>query len=244
MSQIDKIDTRALHRLDTDLSTQSIESFIERIRQHFELTNCVYHCPSFAGHSLADPYVTTTYQPEWTSHYRGQGYVSIDPVVNIGARSMVPFDWNRLARETKEVKRLFGEAKDGGVGHQGLTIPVRGPTNGHWALFTATSNESDSVWGGRRHELIKDLLLIAHSVHQRAYDLHTPATLLNLNVITRREIEALQFAAERQTLDTTAISMRISTTTARAHLDSARHKLQALNRVHAVTKAMRAGLIH
>jgi DNA-binding CsgD family transcriptional regulator len=37
--------------------------------------------------------------------------------------------------------------------------------------------------------------------------------------------------------------MRISAETVKAHLDSARYKLQALNRVHAVTKAIRAGLI-
>ena len=244
MSELDHIDIRALHRLETDLSTQSIDSFIERIRRHFALTNSVYLCPSFTGHSMTDPYVTSTYRPEWTSHYKEQGYVFIDPVINIGARSTIPLDWSRLPRETKEVKRLFGEAKDAGVGHQGLTIPVHGPTAGHWALFIATSNETDILWDGRRHELIKDLLLIAHYVHQRAYELHMPAAVLDLNAITRREIEALQCAAEGLNLDATAISMRVSTTTVRAHLDLARHKLQALSRIHAVSKAMRAGLIH
>jgi len=125
-----------------------------------------------------------------------------------------------------------------------LTIPVHGPTNGHWALFIATSNETDTMWDGRRHELIKDLLLIAHYVHHRAYELHMPAAPFDFDAITRREIEALQCAAEGHNIDSTAILMRISTTTVRAHLDSARHKLQALNRIHAVSKAMRAGLIH
>ena len=38
-------------------------------------------------------------------------------------------------------------------------------------------------------------------------------------------------------------AMRISLETVKAHLDSARDKLQALNRIHAVAKALRAGLI-
>ncbi len=40
-----------------------------------------------------------------------------------------------------------------------------------------------------------------------------------------------------------AALMHISQETVKAHLDSARDKLHALNRVHAVAKALRAGLI-
>jgi DNA-binding CsgD family transcriptional regulator len=138
---------------------------------------------------------------------------------------------------------LFGEAKEAGVGEQGLTIPVRGPANGLWALFSVTSHETDSNWSGRRFELTKDLVHIAHYVHQRAYSLHAQEDELDLNTITKREIEALEWSAEGKSLADISILMRISVETVKAHLDSARFKLHALNRVHAVTKAIRAGLI-
>lgn len=243
MSTLDDVDIRTLLNLETDLTDQTLDGFIDFIRRHYELANVAYHCPSFRGRSLADPFLKLTYSEAWLDRYKEQDYIFIDPVFNIGARSVLPVDWARLPRTEKKVQRLFGEAKEAGVGRQGLTIPVRGPTNGLWALFTVTSHESDAAWSGRRHQLVKDLVHVAHYVHQRAYELHAEDAPIDLNAITKREIEALEWSAEGKSIADIAILMRISAETVKAHLDSARFKLQALNRVHAVTKAIRAGLI-
>jgi DNA-binding CsgD family transcriptional regulator len=128
----------------------------------------------------------------------------------------------------KKVRRLFDDAREAGIGTQGLTIPVRGPVNGLWALFSVTSFDSDAQWEARRHELMRDMVHLAHFVHQKAYDLHRVAEEIALGSLTRREIAA---------------AMRIASETVKAHLDSARYKLQALNRTHAIAKALRAGLI-
>jgi LuxR family quorum-sensing system transcriptional regulator SinR len=162
MPSLDEVDLNRLLQLETDLTGQSLDSFVEYIRRRYELANSVYLCPSFRGRSLADPFITTTYSAEWAEHYKAQRYTSIDPVINVGARSLLPVDWARLPRGDEKVRRLFGEAKDAGVGHQGLTIPVRGPTNGLWALFIATSCESDIEWAGRRYELVRDLVHVAN----------------------------------------------------------------------------------
>jgi LuxR family transcriptional regulator, quorum-sensing system regulator SinR len=243
MASLDDVDIRTMLQLEADLNDQSLDGFMDFVRQHYGLANVAYVCPSFRGRSIMDPFSNMTYSDEWIAHYKAQNYTMIDPVVNIGARSVLPVDWARLPRADKKVQRMFGEAVDFGVGQQGLTIPVRGPTNGLWALFVATSNESGHDWTGRRFELIRDLVHVAHYVHQRAYNLHIEDTPIDLNAITKREIEALEWSAEGKTLADIAILMRISQETVKAHLDSARFKLQALNRVHAVTKAIRAGLI-
>ncbi|MEJ0095533.1 MAG: autoinducer binding domain-containing protein [Methylocella sp.] len=243
MASLDDVDIRTMLQLEADLSDRTLDGFIDFIRQRYELTNITYLCPSFRGRSIANPFLAMTYTEDWADHYRAEGYAAIDPVFNLGARSVLPMDWARLPRVEKKVQRLFAEAKDAGVGHQGLTIPVRGPTNGLWALFIATSNETDNAWAMRRYELVKDLVHVAHYVHQRAYGLHAEDVQVDLNAITKREIEALEWSAEGKTLADIAILMRISQETVKAHLDSARFKLQALNRVHAVTKAIRAGLI-
>ncbi len=243
MQGLDDVDIRTLLQLEADLSDQTLDGFIDYIRQHYGLANIAYLCPSFRGRSVADPFVTLTYSEAWVSHYKNEGYGVIDPVHNIGARSVLPLDWARLPRGDKKVQKMFGEAKEAGVGQQGLTIPVRGPINGLWALFSVTSNESDVEWASRRFELTRDLVHIAHYVHQRAYSLHAQEDSLDLNTITKREIEALEWSAEGKSLADISILMRISVETVKAHLDSARFKLHALNRVHAVTKAIRAGLI-
>lgn len=240
---LDNVDVRKLLDLEADLTDQTLDEFIDFIRQHYSLANIAYVCPSFRGRSLQEPFLAVTYSDAWAEHYRTQGYTAIDPVVNVGARSLLPVDWSRLPRNDKKVQRMFGEAKDAGIGSQGLTIPVRGPTNGLWALFIATSNESDHDWQSRRFELIKDLVHVAYYVHQRAYEVHVEETPVDLNAITKREVEALEWSAEGKSVADIAILMRISVETVKAHLDSARFKLQALNRTHAVTKAIRAGLI-
>lgn len=243
MPCLDDVDIRTLLQLETDLSDQTLDGFIEFVRQHYGLANIVYYCPSFRGRSLTDPFVSHTYSDPWAEHYKSESYQFVDPVFNVGARSVLPIDWARLPRANKKVQRLFGEAEEAGVGRQGITIPVRGPANGLWALFSVTSNDSDPDWSGRRYELMRDLVHVAHYVHQRAYNLQVEEAQVDLNAITKREIEALKWSAEGKYVEDIAILMRISAETVKAHLDSARYKLQALNRVHAVTKALRAGLI-
>lgn len=243
MQGLEEVNIRKLLDLEADLSDETLDGFIEYIRKHYSLAHIAYLCPSFRGRSVLDPFTALTYSEAWVEHYKDEGYGLIDPVHNIGARSVLPIDWARLPRGERKVQRLFGEARDAGVGRQGLTIPVRGPTNGLWALFTVTSDENDSQWAQRRFELTRDMVHIAHYVHQRAYRLHAKEDELDLNTITKREIEALEWSAEGKSLADTAVLMRISVETVKAHLDSARFKLQALNRVHAVTKAIRAGLI-
>jgi len=244
MPGLDDVDIRVLLDLETDLTDQTLDGFIKFICERYGLSNTVYLCPSFRGRTLANPFITRTYSDAWAEHYAAQQYVAVDPVINLGARSLLPIDWARLPRTEKKVQRMFGEAKEAGVGQQGLTIPVRGPTNGLWALFIASSDESDASWSARRYELMRDLVHVAHYVHQRAYELHIEEDApVDLNTLTKREIEALEWSAEGKSLADIAILMRISAETVKAHLDSARFKLQALNRVHAVTKAIRAGLI-
>ncbi len=243
MASLDDVDIRTMLQLETDLTDRTLDRFCEFIRERYGIANMVDYCPSFRGRSPINPFVTHTYSEAWAERYEAEGYQFVDPVFNIGARSMLPIDWARLPRLDKKVQRMFGEAKAAGVGRQGLTVPVRGPTNGHWALFSATSNESDHEWAGRRFELMRDFVHVAHYVHQRAYNLHIEETPVDLNAITKREIEALEWSAEGKPLADIAFLMRISQETVKAHLDSARFKLLALNRVHAVTKAIRAGLI-
>ncbi len=243
MASLDDVDLRTLLQLDADLTSGSLDDFIEFVRKRYDLANVAYFCPSFRGYSLAEPFLAVTCAEDWGANYKAEDYVFFDPAFTFGARSLLPVDWARLPQGDKKVRRLFGEAREAGVSRQGLTIPVRGPVNGLWALFIATSNESDQAWAGRRYELMRDLVHIANYVHQRAYELHAEEAPVDLNAITKREIEALEWSAEGKAVEDIAVLMRISHETVKAHLDSARYKLHSLNRAHAVAKAIRAGLI-
>jgi LuxR family quorum-sensing system transcriptional regulator SinR len=240
---LDDVELRSLLRLETDLTVETLEEFIELIRQRYGLSGIVYFSSSFHGRSLTDPFIVRTQGATRGESCKTERHALNDPIIQMGARSMLPMDWARIPRRSKDGGIQFGDSMPAWGDRQGLTVPVRGPTNGVWALFLVTSNETDVEWAARWRERITDLVHVAFFVHQRAFEFHSGEMPVDLNAITKREIEALEWAAEGKTVEDTATLMRISTETVKAHLDSARYKLQALNRVHAVTKAIRAGLI-
>jgi DNA-binding CsgD family transcriptional regulator len=237
MLGLDDVGIQTLLKLEADPGGQPFCGFLAFIRQHYALSEVAYYCPSFRGRSLADPFLALAPDRASPDQARARYEAIFEPAFSDGVRAVLPTDWSKLPLRI---------GKNGGFvqrPRQGLTIPVRGPTNSIWALFGATSDESDAEWAERRPTLMKDLVHVAHFAHQRAYDLHAKDAPIDLNAITRREIEALEWSADGKDLAEIAVAMRISIDTVKAHLDSARYKLQALNRVHAVTKAIRAGLI-
>ena len=244
MTPLDRFEVARLLNLESDVNNMSLTAFVDHVRDLYGLTHLVYHCPSLPGHTLLNPFLLLTYSDDWVEHYKSQRYVAIDPVFNIGARSVMPIDWSRMPKTKPKVVRLFNEASEAGVGRHGVTIPVRGPNASTWALFSATTDDTPDQWEARRYELTRDLVHVAQFVHQHVVEMHgSRQPQVDLNTLTRREIEALKWSSEGKTTEDIGILLGIGTETARAHLDSARHKLGALNRVHAVTKAMRAGLI-
>lgn len=61
--------------------------------------------------------------------------------------------------------------------------------------------------------------------------------------ISRRELECLRLTADGLTSDDIASSLGLSVHTANQYLTNSTHKLNAVNRIHAVAKALRCGLI-
>ncbi|ACK52254.1 transcriptional regulator, LuxR family [Methylocella silvestris BL2] len=220
-----------------------LEELLELVCRSYDLFSVIYICPSFIGFSLSAPFIVQPPCRGWADQQKIQSLLSTDPMVRAMSRTVLPMDWAALRQKSAHETGIHFLPGEDGALRQGLTIPVRGPSNSVWGLFIATSNESEICWASRRHELMIDLAHIAHYVHKRACDIHGEGHTIDLSTITRREIEALALVAQGKKPGEIAMLMRISNDTVKAHLDSARDKLQALNRVHAAAKALRAGLI-
>ena len=61
--------------------------------------------------------------------------------------------------------------------------------------------------------------------------------------LSKREVECLRLTADGLTSDDIASALGLSVHTANQYLSNSAHKLNAVNRVHAVAKALRGGLI-
>jgi LuxR family quorum-sensing system transcriptional regulator SinR len=182
---------------------------MELIRLRFELSSVIYLCPSFSDNSLADPYIVQTPLPGWGDEDKAKHHALSQSMLQLMARTVLPMDWEHLRREKMDAsaRRILAEYTI--ANRHGFSIPVRGPSNGVWALLIATSNEGDSEWASRRLNLMKDLVLVAHFVHQRACQMHGEGAEVNLNSITAREKEALQWASQGQGLQEISLLMRI-----------------------------------
>ena len=74
-------------------------------------------------------------------------------------------------------------------------------------------------------------------VHQRVQDCS------GAQPVSKREVECLRLTANGLTSEEIAASLGLSVHTANQYLTNSTHKLNAVNRIHAVAKALRSGLI-
>jgi len=227
--------------VESDLDGPQGNQFIQSLKNHYGLANITYVSASFPGYSLLDPLLVTTLSPAWLDHYRKEEYFPIDPVVNAGAYSLHALDWRTLPKRNKKVRGMFEEAESAGVGRNGLAIPVGDFSAG--GLLSVSSYETDTAWSQWCCEYLKEIVMIALCIHQRACDLYIGEPPFDLNSITKREREVIAWSAEGKTVAEMAAVLGKSPETVRSHLESARIKLRARNRPHAVAKAVRAGLV-
>lgn len=221
---------------------ETLPDLIRWFKENLNLQHVVYHATRFPNYSWEDPFLYLTYSSEWLDHYRKQKYLLIDPVVQTGMRSILPFDWNSIVSQSfPKGQYILDEGREFGVGRQGLTIPVRGP-DGFSAIFTVTSNDSNHEWRLMLKEHLAEINLLGHYFHHLILDKYAPQLHHNIS-LSPRERECIAWSSEGKTVGDIAEILSIATVTVRAHLDSARNKLNAVNKTHAIIKALRHGII-
>jgi DNA-binding CsgD family transcriptional regulator len=231
---------QCLHEIPQLGDQAEADAFLRNAMDKFELGYCVYHARALPGSPDQNPVVITTYPTAWVDHYIQRDYVSIDPVVHDAERSIIPLDWATLDRKPVIVKRLFGEAGEFGVGGQGLTFCIRGPNNDR-ALFSINSRLNDHDWSRMKPELMAEMQIFAQFFHTQLVKLKggIPA----MADLSRREAECLGLTGRGLTVKEIARQLHVSPPAVRAYVDSARHKLGALNKTHATAIATRNGII-
>lgn len=175
---------------------------------------------------------------EWMKRYNERDYVFRDPIISYLQAARAPFSWDEayeLCPHPEDVRLIDGEAREFGLRH-GHVVPV--PTLD--GRITAIS------FGGLDAETgdeARDALTFAAS-YAVGRLLHVPRETPDMEVrVTPREIDCLLWAAEGKSDWDIATILGISRPTVLKHIRSARDKLDAVNRTHAVVKAMRWRLI-
>ncbi|MEP0092208.1 MAG: autoinducer binding domain-containing protein [Paracoccaceae bacterium] len=227
-----------LDHLTRAKTLSELDNVILSLSDELNVEHVVYHSVSSTGKE----YAVTTYEPLWVDQYLGNNYARIDPVVQACVRRFTPVDWKNLDWTGKGTRNFLGEAIDSGVGNQGFSVPIRGPS-GQFALFSVSSSDKDESWARYTNDYSRSLILASHYINQKALEIELGSDQANIVSLSPRETDALTLLAIGNNRAQAANSLSISEHTLRVYIESARFKLAASNTTHAVAKALNQGLL-
>lgn len=227
-----------LDRLQGVGTLEELNRLILTLRDELDVEHVVYHSVNSTG----EQYAALTYGQDWVARYIDRDYARIDPVVQACLRRFHPVDWRRLDWTGKAAREFLYEAIENGVGHQGFSVPIRGPS-GQFALFSVSSRDKDERWSKYTGERTRQLILASHYVNQKALELERGSDQADIVSLSPRETDALTLLALGYSRAQAADSLSISEHTLRVYIESARFKLAAMNTTHAVARAMHQGLL-
>lgn len=227
-----------IERLQATQTQDELNDFVVSLRDVLDVEHVAYHWVNSSG----EQYAAVTYSPVWVDRYFGEDYSRIDPVVQSCFRRFHPVQWKNLDWSGKAVRNFMNEAVDNGVGNQGFSVPIRGPS-GQFALFTVSDDANDDLWQKYTEKMTSNLILISHYVNQQALEIERGSDLLDAPSLSPRETDALTLLALGLSRAQAAENLSISEHTLRVYIESARFKLAAANTTHAVARALSSGLL-
>ena len=237
-------------------------SIINAIRGAYDVDHVTYYAISLGidARELPEPAVTEfsdidgvilqtgrkiaaiSFPHQWLEWYVEENFFESDPVLLGATASFDPVDWNQLDWDGKDHLAFSAEAKNYGVGNQGYTVPVRGP-GGQLALFTINKQCGYETWQAFLSEHRTDFMLLGHFMHQRVLQLAGLEQSPQTRPLSAREKDAMRLIAKGMSRGRASEELGISENTFRVYIDSARHKLGALNIPNAIALAIHRGII-
>ncbi|QQX80929.1 LuxR family transcriptional regulator [Shewanella sp. KX20019] len=187
--------------------------------------------------------VLSNYPEEWLDSYFKQNKQKDDPVVAYMMNKHAPVEWNQLLQLSQfnnaQSQSFMLEAKEYGL-KNGLSIPIRSSL-GKFAVFSLAIDD-DSEAGKRK---LNDILPFAHTfgvnLFERQINITSEESIAAK--LTNRETECLFWACEGKTAWEISQIVDITERTVLFHLNNSTKKLGATNRQHAVSLAMRYGIV-
>ncbi|MDF2231152.1 autoinducer binding domain-containing protein [Albimonas sp. CAU 1670] len=223
-------------------SQPDLAALLRAVRRAYDLDNCIYYALNLGGPRGGDEFGAMTYPEAWHQRYEEVRYRDLDPVVTASLGGFAPIDWKDLDWSGRPVRRLLSEAHEFRVGNHGYTVPIHGP-NGQFAMFSVSKQCAERRWTLLLAEAAQEWLIIAHHVHRQALEMTGAVERQPPPPLSPRERDALALMAAGRSRAQVAHRLKISESTLRVYLDSARHKLGGLNAVHAVALAVKSGAV-
>lgn len=187
------------------------------------------------------------YPQEWVDHYVAQNYFDCDPVLSAATRSPLPVMWDAMASQGACSKadtrqhRMWDEAAQHGLTH-GITLSVRGERGFSGVFSLARASALEKTRASLIH-LAGSIQLLAGIVHSAIARIELPSLVPEVCVeLTERERQCLRWSADGKTAWEISQILNISERTAIFHINNSVTKLGAVNKTHAIARALSLGL--
>ncbi|MBC9877663.1 LuxR family transcriptional regulator [Bradyrhizobium sp. INPA01-394B] len=174
----------------------------------------------------------------WAARYLDQNYLPRDPIVGRLQKDRNAFSWSESYKSCPEpdnVRAVGGEAADFGL-VEGFVIPIT----------TLDQRIAALSFGGARDDLSNRdrsaLTFLANFAIGHWLYLRRPRPTCN-KTLSPRELDCLLWAGEGKTDWEISVILGISRSTVTKHITSAREKLNAVNKPHAIAIAMRLKIL-
>lgn len=215
-----------------------VRNVFESICEHYAFQGfAVLSLPSRSVSSLFKLVKMTSWPMDIVKQYDAFGLLKTSPVFEQLRNSTVPFTIDNtsplaFSSSVNIAKGLFARA---GFGRM-VFVPVH----------DADGRRSAVAFGGDRSELSREELNVVTFVAGHAFNRLSEiwsASRRAPGSLSRREIECLRLAAAGKTTVEMARLLSLSEYTVNHYLNRATRKLDSVNRVQTIAKALRAGLI-
>lgn len=201
--------------------------------------------PNAESHS----FVFTTLPAEWIALYDQKSYLEIDPRIEAGIKSTLPFLWDQksLRGKSASLDAFLGDAAKYGV-CSGVSIGIR-DAHGRAGMIALTSARPALTKEDRARiaNHAGDIISLAQYFHELIVMAILEQDLPPLArgaPLSKRERQCLVMAANGLTSVEIAEKLGIAERTVTFHFCNVLTKLNALNRKEAVARAVAQGLIH
>ncbi|TCM78993.1 LuxR family transcriptional regulator [Rhodovulum steppense] len=227
-----------LEFLQNASNMEELQLSAQRLRDDLSVLHVVYHWVNSAGRRFG----VGTYSTAWVDRYLDRNYVHIDPVIAGCAQRSGITNWKEFDWSSKTSRDFLTDALQHGVGNQGLSIPIHGPS-ARFSILTINDYCDDMEWEEFTQTNGRPLTLIAHEIDRKAQELDGGYGPSRIVPLSPRELSVLTLLAQGQSRAQAAAELDISQHTLRVYIETARNKLGATNTTHAVARALRNGLI-
>jgi len=231
-------------RLMMAQSEEDLKKICLAFCDHVGFEYYIYAICSFSSLSTPQIHSLSNYPDAWYRRYFEENYQKHDPVVKYCLDNLAPVRWDQLLTMTQYVdavgEEIMRNASAMGLVN-GCSIPFKSPT-GELVIFSLATCEEANI-ENRLLDVLPYAQLFSSKLFEAYVKLNQTLSEAKSYKLTEREIECLFWACEGKTAWEISRIIDVTERTIVFHLTSATKKLGAVNRQHAVAKALIHGLI-